>query len=48
MEMSEACPVCHQAYELEPGFYYGAMYINSGFSTGILLAIRIPSVLLSS
>ena len=39
MDMPEACPVCHQTYEPEPGFYYGAMYISSGFSTGILLAI---------
>ena len=39
MDMPEACPVCRQTYEPEPGFYYGAMYISSGFSTGILLAI---------
>ena len=39
MEMPVDCPVCHQTYEPEPGFYYGAMYISSGFSTGILLAI---------
>ncbi len=39
MDMQAECPVCHQTYEPEPGFYYGAMYISSGFSTGILLAI---------
>jgi uncharacterized protein (DUF983 family) len=39
MDMPAACPVCHQTFEPEPGFYYGAMYISSGFSTGILLAI---------
>jgi uncharacterized protein (DUF983 family) len=39
MEMPEACPVCHQTYEPEPGFYYGAMYISLGFSTALLLAI---------
>ena len=39
MEMPEDCPVCHQAYEPEPGFYYGAMYISSGFSTAVLLGI---------
>lgn len=39
MEMPEACPTCRQTYEPEPGFYYGAMYISSGFSTGLLLAI---------
>ncbi|UOQ99269.1 DUF983 domain-containing protein [Hymenobacter sp. 5317J-9] len=39
MDMPDACPVCRQTYEPEPGFYYGAMYISSGFSTAILLAI---------
>ena len=39
MEMPDECPVCRQTYEPEPGFYYGAMYISSGFSTGILLMI---------
>ena len=37
MEMPDACPVCWQTYEPELGFYHGAMYISSGFSTGIIL-----------
>ncbi len=39
MDMPAECPVCRQTYEPEPGFYYGAMYISSGFSTAILLII---------
>ncbi|WP_345232928.1 DUF983 domain-containing protein [Hymenobacter saemangeumensis] len=35
--MPTACPVCALYYEPEPGFYYGAMYISSGFSTLIML-----------
>jgi len=35
--MPEACPVCSFYYEPEPGFYYGAMYISSGFSTLLML-----------
>jgi uncharacterized protein (DUF983 family) len=34
VHMPEKCPVCHQKFEPEPGFYYGAMflsYILSGF-----------------
>jgi uncharacterized protein (DUF983 family) len=34
VNMPELCPVCHQKFEPEPGFYYGAMfmsYIVSGF-----------------
>lgn len=41
MDTLVECPVCHRAYEPEPGFYYGAMYISSGFSTGILLGIGV-------
>ena len=40
-EMPEACPVCQQHYEPEPGFYWGAMYISFGFSTGIMLAVGV-------
>ena len=39
MDMPAECSVCRQTYEPEPGFYYGAMYISSGFSTAILLTI---------
>ncbi|GAB3288965.1 DUF983 domain-containing protein [Hymenobacter tenuis] len=36
-EMPEHCPVCGQAYEPEPGFYWGAMFISYAFSTAIML-----------
>ncbi len=26
--MYDRCPKCQQKYELEPGFYYGAMFIS--------------------
>lgn len=39
MEMPATCPVCGQAYEPEPGFYWGAMYISFAFSTAIMLVI---------
>lgn len=38
-DMPAACPVCGQAYEPEPGFYYGAMYISFGFATGLFLFV---------
>ena len=40
-EMPDACPVCGQHYEPETGFYWGAMYISFGFSTGILLGVGV-------
>jgi hypothetical protein len=39
LDMHESCPVCHQKFELEPGFWYGTGYVSyallivfSGFS----------------
>ena len=34
-DMPDECPVCGQAFEPEPGFYFGAMYISFGFAVGI-------------
>jgi uncharacterized protein (DUF983 family) len=34
-DMPEACPVCGQPTEPEPGFYYGAMFVSYAFSVAI-------------
>jgi uncharacterized protein (DUF983 family) len=36
-KMNKECPVCKQAFELEPGFYWGAMYVGYGLSGGYML-----------
>lgn len=41
--MPENCPVCQQAFEPEPGFYFGAMFVSYAFSVAIFV---ISSVLL--
>jgi len=35
--MHEKCPKCQQDFEKEPGFYWGAMYIGYGLSSGYML-----------
>jgi hypothetical protein len=35
-QMPEICDVCEQRIEPEPGFYYGAMYVNYAFSVVLL------------
>ena len=35
--MHENCPHCNLRYEVEPGFFYGAMYISYAFTVGIML-----------
>lgn len=41
MEMNKNCPVCGQDLEVEPGFYYGAMYI----SYALTLTVVIPTII---
>ena len=36
-DMPAHCPVCNQAYEPEPGFYWGAMFISYGFTVAIFV-----------
>ena len=36
-QMEEKCSACGMRYEVEPGFFYGAMYISYAFTVGIML-----------
>ena len=38
-DMPERCEKCNQLYQLEPSFFYGAMYVNYGFTVGIAIAV---------
>lgn len=38
-QMPEKCPVCGFRYEIELGFYWGAMYMSYGLSVGIVLLV---------
>jgi len=38
-KMPENCPVCGFKYEIEPGFYWGAMYFSYGFSVAMTLIL---------
>lgn len=40
--MHDKCPVCNQKYQLEPGFYYGAMYISYFGISVILVSVILP------
>lgn len=39
MEMFDQCPVCNLKYEIEPGFFWGAMYVSYAISCAILLTL---------
>lgn len=36
--MHESCPTCNQNFEMEPGFYWGAMYVGYGLSSAYMLS----------
>lgn len=38
-KMYERCPVCGQKYVLEPGFYWGAMYISYAVCSGLIFVL---------
>jgi hypothetical protein len=39
--MHDNCPKCNQDYQKEPGFYWGAMYIGYGLSSGYMLSAMV-------
>jgi len=39
--MHDSCPKCNQDYQKEPGFYWGAMYIGYGLSSGYMLTAMV-------
>jgi len=36
-EMNNDCPVCSLHFEIEPGFFWGAMYVSYALTTGMML-----------
>lgn len=37
--LHETCSVCGVKYSKEPGFYYGAMYVNYGLGVALFVAL---------
>jgi len=45
-KMHTNCPHCGLRYQVEPGFFFGAMYISYAFSIAILVSIAVSINLL--
>jgi uncharacterized protein (DUF983 family) len=41
LKMNEKCPKCNLKFEVEPGFFFGAMYVSYAFSVAILIITTI-------
>jgi len=37
--MPEQCSCCHQPFELEPSFFYGAMYVSYALQVALLVTV---------
>ncbi|MDZ4838889.1 MAG: DUF983 domain-containing protein [Bacteroidota bacterium] len=41
--MNEDCSVCGTHYEIEPGFFWGSMYINYALTVALMLGLAFPT-----
>ena len=41
--MEQNCEVCNLHFEIEPGFFWGAMYVSYAFTVGISLTLAIST-----
>ena len=40
-KMNQHCPVCELRFEVEPGFFFGAMYFSYAFTVAIIIVTGI-------
>ncbi len=46
LKMNETCSHCGLKYQLEPSFFYGAMYVSYGLNVGIGIAVFVIAFVL--
>jgi uncharacterized protein (DUF983 family) len=46
LKMNEKCSHCGLKYQIEPSFFYGAMYVSYGLNVGLSIAAFIVSYLI--
>lgn len=45
-KMNERCPECGHKFEIEPGFWYGAMYVSYGLTVAFSVAAFVLTYLI--
>ena len=48
LKMNEKCSHCGLKYQIEPSFFYGAMYVSYALNVAISVAVFVISYLFSS
>ena len=46
-DLLEKCPVCHRRYTIEPGFYYGAMYVSYAMTVAVAVSMWVAILVLA-
>ena len=46
-DLLEKCPVCHRKYSIEPGFYFGAMYVSYAMTVAVAVSIWVAILVLA-
>lgn len=39
--MNENCPRCQLKYQREPGFFFGALYLNYAFTVALIITVGV-------
>ena len=47
-DMEPACPVCDTSFSREPGFYFGAAYVNYALTVALWVAVLVALYVFSS
>lgn len=45
-KMHDSCPNCQHVYEIEPGYFFGAMYVSYGMVVAEMIALYIVANML--
>ena len=46
-KMNEHCPCCGLKFEIEPGYFYAAMYVSYGFSVAQVVTLGVATAILT-
>lgn len=46
-DLLERCPACQRKYSLEPGFYFGAMYVSYAITVAVAVSIWVAILVLA-
>ena len=48
MQMFDDCPVCKVHFEIEPGFFWGAMYVSYGITVAIMITLGLATLIIGN